>query len=78
MKKVLFMAAVAAFTMTSCKKDFTCECTDGTVSLTYTFLESKKSAAAALCEGKGIGGIDYNNDGTDDTTGDDTYTCTLK
>jgi hypothetical protein len=30
MKKVLLIAAVAAFAMTSCKKDYTCECTTTT------------------------------------------------
>ena len=30
MKKVIFMGlALAAFAMTSCKKEFQCECTDG-------------------------------------------------
>jgi hypothetical protein len=28
MKKVLFLVAIAAFTMTSCKKDYTCQCVD--------------------------------------------------
>lgn len=27
MKKVIFMLAVATLSMTSCKKDYTCECT---------------------------------------------------
>lgn len=73
MKKVLFIAAVAAFAMTSCKKDYTCSC-DG---YEFTLTETKKSAAAAVCEGKGIGGVDYDGDGVADDDGLDTG-CTLK
>lgn len=50
MKKLLFVAAVAAFTMTSCKKDFTCTCTDGTNSFPYEMKDVKKKDAKEACE----------------------------
>jgi hypothetical protein len=46
MKKVLLIAAVASFTLASCKKDYTCECTNskGEVEITYTATMKKKDA----------------------------------
>ena len=73
MKKVLLLAAVVAFTMTACKKDYTCECDYGT----FTLTESKKSAAAAVCEGKGIGGLADEN-GENEEEYDNPGNCTLK
>lgn len=51
MKKLLFLAlAATTFGMTSCKKDYTCECKDGsTVDLTYT-QKSSKAKAKTWCE----------------------------
>lgn len=50
MKKLLFVAAVAAFTMTSCKKDYTCSCTI-LGQTTDTVLEKQKKAdAEAACD----------------------------
>ena len=79
MKKLLFVAAVAAFTMTSCKKDFTCECTyddgnGGSITQEYVMTDSKKAAAAAVCEGKNVGPIQV--DGV--TIEQDENNCTLK
>ncbi len=55
MKKVLAVAAFAAFGLMSCKKDYTCECTttsagvsSGTTSITIN--DTKKKATEA-CEG---------------------------
>ncbi|MFI5203061.1 MAG: hypothetical protein ACHQF2_01095 [Flavobacteriales bacterium] len=60
MKKTLFVAAaLSAFVLVSCKKDFTCKCTDGGLTYEYTLKESKKSAAYAVCEGKGIGSVEF-------------------
>jgi hypothetical protein len=57
MKKLLLVAVAGMFVLASCKKDYTCECTESGVIYKYTMTESKKAAAAAMCEGKGIGGI---------------------
>ncbi|MNU69524.1 hypothetical protein D3C71_589100 [compost metagenome] len=59
MKKfVLFVAAAATLGLTSCKKDWTCECTfDGETTSTPINGKTKKDAEAQ-CEGKAsIGGI---------------------
>lgn len=70
----LFMGAIA-FGSTSCKKDYTCSCpiTGGT-SYEYIMTESKKAAAYAACEGKGIGTVTT----TDGTTIDNDSGCTIK
>jgi hypothetical protein len=51
MKKLFLLAFVAAsFTLTSCKKDWTCECKEGsTVDFTYT-QKSTKASAKTWCE----------------------------
>lgn len=51
MKKIMLLATVAlAFGMTSCKKDWTCECKDsGGVDFTYT-QKSTKAKAKTWCE----------------------------
>jgi hypothetical protein len=55
MKKVLLVAAVAAFAMTSCKKDYTCTCTytdpmgGGTETQTYPMKDVKKKDAKSTC-----------------------------
>jgi hypothetical protein len=50
MKKVLFIAAVGVFAFSSCKKDYTCVCKDGSQTFaTYTVHETKKKSKDA-CE----------------------------
>ncbi len=62
MKKLFIIATGAMFVLalSSCKKDYECECTDSGITYTYTLKESKKAAAYAACEGKGIGSIESN------------------
>lgn len=54
MKKILLLAVVAVVAMTSCKKDYTCECldTDRTdpMDLSYTYKKVKKKDAEKSCE----------------------------
>jgi hypothetical protein len=53
MKKVLLIAAVAGFVMASCKKDYTCVCTDnaGTdPAYEYKYPKAKKKDAEASCK----------------------------
>ena len=57
MKKILLVAAVACMTMTSCKKDYTCECTatvgttgNTTSATTSTTIHDKQDAAKTACE----------------------------
>ena len=53
MKKLLFVAAVAAFTMTSCKKTYTCTCTvDGveTVGESDKLNKSERDEFKEACE----------------------------
>ncbi len=56
MKKVLFIALVAAASLASCKKDRTCSCTYTstdpsftTYTQVYTFNDAKKSDAKKAC-----------------------------
>jgi hypothetical protein len=63
MKKVLLVAAIAAFAMSSCKKDYTCECTskdsngtvistaDGTVHTTKSKAKDACSQTASASSG---------------------------
>ncbi len=53
MKKLLLLAFVAGtFMMTSCKKDWTCECKDGSTSLgTFEITNKTKATAKTACEG---------------------------
>ena len=71
MKKVLLMVAVAAFAMTttSCKKDYTCTCTDPVSTYnptadvyTYQMNDVKKKDAKAACNS--LGSIWIINGGT--------------
>ena len=71
MKKLVVIAAVAALgMMTSCKKEYTCECTysgggvSGTVS--QTFSKMKKKEAKDKC------------DSYDDTSNGTTAECSIK
>lgn len=51
MKKVLLLAIVAtAFGMTSCKKDYTCECTIGGQTSSSVMKNVKKADAKTACE----------------------------
>ena len=53
MKKILLIVAVAGLAMTSCKKDYTCECTtsgSGTSISTSTTIHDTKSNATTACE----------------------------
>ena len=56
MKKLLFVAAIAAFSFTSCTKDLTCTCTTASTGNThtdvYTYKGVKKSDAALMCDSK--------------------------
>ena len=74
---VLGVAALFAGT-TSCKKDFVCECSDNGVSYTITFKDSKKAAAAAACEGTGIGSTEYTIGGVTTTSTATSTGCTLQ
>ena len=75
MKKGLFLVgALIAVSFASCKKDFTCECTNGGVTFKYILKESKKSAAYAVCEGKGIGSTTTE----DGTAFPDDSNCSIK
>ncbi len=53
MKKVLFVAIAGVFTLglTSCKKDWTCECQYSGEVTTYTIKDKKKSEAKSVCTG---------------------------
>jgi hypothetical protein len=66
-KGLLFVGALVAFTFASCKKDFSCECTTAGVTYTYVMTETKKAAAYAACEGKGIGPITVDGVAVPDT-----------
>ena len=59
MKKLLTLAAVAltaAIVLPSCKKDWTCVCTDSNGDQTsYTINNSRKPDAKLVCEGFAIG-----------------------
>jgi hypothetical protein len=52
MKKALLVAVVAGFAMTSCKKDYTCACTNvpvlGTINIEIP--KAKKKDAQATCD----------------------------
>jgi len=51
MKKLLLMAAVAGlFTVTSCKKDYTCNCTVGSTTTPTTIENVSKADAEAACD----------------------------
>lgn len=51
MKKIFILAVVAgAFTMTSCKKDWTCECKNSTGTYPITFTKVSKADAKKACD----------------------------
>ena len=83
MKKVLLIAAVAAFAMTSCKKDRTCECTTTdttggvTTTVVYTLTQkSTKKGAKAWCEAYPKGTTTVN--GTAVTSTGPAMVCVIK
>jgi hypothetical protein len=49
MKKVLLLTALAAFTMTSCKKDKVCTCSSHNGTTTTTLVHVTKAQAKANC-----------------------------
>ncbi len=59
MKKVLLVAVIAGFAMTSCKKNYTCTCnvpaSGGSAAATYTYelKKVKKKDAKASCNAAG-------------------------
>jgi hypothetical protein len=62
MKKILLVAAVAALTLPSCKKDYTCTCTytpSGGTAATYTYemKDVKKKDAKDACNTLGAAWI---------------------
>ena len=69
MKKLLLVAAVAAFTMTSCKKDYTCTCTytsgGQTQTATYPMNDVKKKDAKDACNQLGAAWISTMNGSCD-------------
>ena len=59
MKKLFILAVIAAgFTMTSCKKDYTCSCTitGSTTPIEYKWTKITKKDATAACDALKIGG----------------------
>ncbi|MCB9046026.1 MAG: hypothetical protein H6550_07790 [Chitinophagales bacterium] len=57
MKKFAPIAAVAllAIAFTSCKKDFTCECTDSNGTVTpYTYPKTTKALAKTSCDASNV------------------------
>jgi hypothetical protein len=55
MKKILVGAAVISFTLVSCNKDYTCECStdwNGTVTTSTIVINDKKGPAKDYCESK--------------------------
>lgn len=73
-KVLVVFGAISMMALASCTKDFECECTNDFGNYTYTMTDSKRAAAAAVCEGEGIGGTEINGEPTE-MGGDD---CTLK
>lgn len=45
------------FVLTSCRKDWTCECTAGSISVRNTIKDKKKKDAKDECETSGNAGI---------------------
>jgi len=82
MKKVLLMAFVAGLAMTSCKKDYTCECVtssndpdEPSTKTTLTFKDKKKKAESSC------NSLDRTYTETDPITKETynfTYDCSIK
>lgn len=69
MKKLILVTAIAAFSMTSCKKDYTCECKDNSTvdpkDFSTKYTKTKKKTAETNCSAQ-------------NTLWSPDYTCTLK
>jgi hypothetical protein len=69
MKKTLLIVALAGLAMTSCKKDYTCECLDNDRNdpqdISYTYKKVKKKDAQKSCD-------------TQNTAAAGLWTCKLK
>ena len=74
MKKIFAIAFLGTMGLVSCKKDYTCECTETTGTTVYTIKETNKKVAAALCEDEGYSAIEVNGV----TLPKDANNCTLK
>lgn len=57
MKKLFLITIVGAFALTSCKKDWTCECTAGALSVSNTIKDKSKKDAKKDCETSGNAGL---------------------
>lgn len=55
-KSILFVAVVFAASFASCKKDYACVCTYGSLSKTGTTFKDTKKNAEDKCAGESIGG----------------------
>jgi hypothetical protein len=73
MKKIFAIAFLGTMGLVSCKKDYTCECTETTGTSVYTIKETSKKVAKAVCEGEGYDGIEYNGQAVPQDNN-----CTLK
>ncbi|MEQ1732148.1 MAG: hypothetical protein ABL940_00655, partial [Bacteroidia bacterium] len=49
MKKLVLVAAVAVVALSSCKKDYKCECTTGGITISGGTFKAKKADAEASC-----------------------------
>ncbi len=55
-KSILFVAVVFAASFASCKKDYACKCTYGSVSVTHDTFNDTKKNAKEKCDGESVGG----------------------
>lgn len=55
-KSILFVAVVFAASFASCKKDYACKCTYGSVSVTHDTFNDTKKNADDKCAGESTGG----------------------
>ncbi|MFN6943732.1 MAG: hypothetical protein ACK4ND_02210 [Cytophagaceae bacterium] len=56
MKKLLFVAVIAVFSLASCKKDHTCTCDHNGTKHTYQFPKTSSKDAKASCDALAAGG----------------------
>lgn len=47
---MVLVAAVAVLGLASCKKDYTCECDNGEITITEKYQDTKKKDAKESCE----------------------------
>lgn len=55
-KSILFVAVVFAASFASCKKDYACKCTYGSISATGATFNDTKKNAKDRCAGESTGG----------------------